>query len=247
MRARTALTIAGSDCGGGAGLQADLKVFLTRGVYGMSVVTAITAQNTRGVRAIGLTDPALVREQLLAIFDDFPVDAVKTGMLGTAAIVDAVCEVLESLSVRPPLVVDPVLLAKDGSPLLEPRALDALRNRLVPLAALVTPNLPEAAVLGPLAAPVLLKGGHGSGAWVEDVLLVGDTSIMYRHPRVASQNTHGTGCTLSAVIAAELAKGIELSEACATAIRYVSRLVRGAARGSLGGGFGPLLHGLRTR
>ena len=228
-------------------MQADLKVFLTRGVYGMSVVTAVTAQNTQGVRALGLTDPGLVREQLRAIFDDFPVDAVKTGMLGSGAIVDAVCEVLESLPVRPPVVVDPVLLAKDGSPLLEPRALDALRSRLVPLAALVTPNLPEAAVLGPLAAPVLLKGGHGTGDWVEDVLWVADTSRMYRHRRIASQITHGTGCTLSAVIAAELAKGVELSEACATAIRTVSRLVRGAAKGSLGGGFGPLLHGLRAR
>lgn len=241
------MTIAGSDCGGGAGLQADLKVFLTRGVYGMSVVTAVTAQNTRGVRAIGLTDPALVREQLRAVFDDFPVDAVKTGMLGSAAIVDAVCDVLESLAVRPPLVIDPVLLAKDGSPLLEARAFDALCRRLVPLAALVTPNLPEAGVLGRLAAPVLLKGGHGTGAWVEDVLLVGDTSTMYRHRRVSSQNTHGTGCTLSAAITAELAKGVALPDACATGVRYVSRLVRGASRGSLGGGFGPLLHGLRAR
>lgn len=247
MRVRTALTIAGSDCGGGAGLQADLKTFLTRGVYGMSVVTAITAQNTCGVRAVVLTDPTMVRDQLRAIFDDFPVDAIKTGMLGSAAIIDAVCEVLESLSSRPPLVIDPVLLAKDGSSLLEPQALHALRTRLVPLASLVTPNLPEAEVLGKLAAPVLLKGGHGTGAWVEDVLWFGDTFHMYRHRRIASRNTHGTGCTLSAVIAAELAKGADLSEACATGVRYVSRLVRGAARGSLGAGFGPLLHGLRTR
>lgn len=247
MRVRTALTIAGSDCGGGAGIQADLKTFVGRGVYGMSVVTALTAQNTRGVRSVSLTDPAMVRDQLLVIFEDFPVDAVKTGMLGSAAVVHVVCDVLERLPSLPPLVVDPVMFAKDGSSLLDPGALEALRLRLIPLATLVTPNLPEAEVLGPLAGAHLVKGGHAQGTWVEDVLRHNDTRFRYRHRRVDSVHTHGTGCTLSAAIAAELAKGVDLEVACGRSIRYVSRLVRRSAQGSLGGGFGPLLHGLCAR
>ncbi len=247
MRVRTALTIAGSDCGGGAGIQADLKTFVGRGVYGMSVITALTAQNTHGVRSVSLTDPAMVRDQLLAVFEDFPVDAVKTGMLGSAAVVHVVCDVLEGLASAPPLVVDPVMMAKDGSSLLDPAALEAMRTRLIPLATLVTPNLPEAEVLGALSVAHLVKGGHAKGPWVEDVLREGDACVTYRHRRVTSHHTHGTGCTLSAAIAAELAKGVALEAACGRAIRYVSGLVSRSAHGSLGGGFGPLLHGLRAR
>ncbi len=243
MRVRTALTVAGSDCGGGAGIQADLKTFLDRGVYGMSVVTAITAQNTHGVRAVSLLEPGLVREQLRAIFDDFPVDAVKTGMLGDVRIIDTLCDVLEALSSRPPLVVDPVMLAKDGTSLLEPRALDALRRRLFPLATLVTPNLPEAAALGAIQYDVLLKGGHGDGRWVEDRLTVGGQTRSFRHRRVDTRHTHGTGCTLSAAITAELAQGTGLETACERGVRYVARLIRRGG-GDLGRGVGPLLHGL---
>ncbi|MSQ01703.1 MAG: hydroxymethylpyrimidine/phosphomethylpyrimidine kinase [Myxococcales bacterium] len=242
MRVRTALTVAGSDCGGGAGLQADLKTFLDRGVYGLSVVTAITAQNTRGVHAVGLVEPGLVRDQLRAVFDDFPIDAMKTGMLGDARIIDTLCDVLEGLTARPALVVDPVMLSKDGTSLLEPRALDALRRRLFPLATLVTPNLPEAAVLGPLEGDVLLKGGHGEGRWVIDRLTVGRQERTFRHRRVETRHTHGTGCTLSAAITAELAKGVELETACRRGVRYVAGLIRRGG-GDLGGGAGPLVHG----
>lgn len=245
MRVRTALTVAGSDSGGGAGIQADLKTFLDRGVYGMSVLTALTAQNTVGVHGVVLVEPAFIRAQLRAVFDDLPVDAIKTGMLGTAAAIDAVCDVLEALPARPPLVVDPVMLAKDGSSLLDPRALDALRRRLVPLATVLTPNLPEAAALGAVGGTVLLKGGHGDGPWVVDRLLEeGVERARWRHRRVASRNTHGTGCTLAAAVTAELAKGAALDAACATGVAYVARRVRGA-RESLGAGHGPLLHGLR--
>ncbi len=245
MRVRTALTVAGSDSGGGAGVQADLKTFLDRGVYGMSVLTALTAQNTRGVHAVLPVEPAFVRAQLRAVFDDLPVDAMKTGMLGDAGVIDAVCDVLEALPVRPPLVVDPVMVAKGGAALLDPRALDALRRRLLPLAQVVTPNLPEAAALGELDGAVLLKGGHGEGRWVIDRLLHDRVEVArWRHRRVDSPNTHGTGCTLAAAVAAELAHGRPLAEACGRAVAYVARRVRGA-RESLGGGHGPLLHGLR--
>ncbi len=244
MRVRTALTVAGSDCGGGAGLQADLKTFLDRGIYGMSVVTAVTAQNSRGVRAVSLVEPGLVREQLRAIFDDLPVDAMKTGMLGDAHIIDTLCDVLEGLPSRPRLVVDPVMLAKDGTSLLEPRALDALRRRLFPLATLVTPNLPEAAALGGIQGDVLLKGGHGEGAWVIDRLTIAGSERRFRHRRIDTFDTHGTGCTLSAAITAELAKGAALDTACATGIRYVAGLIRRGGGEGLGGGAGPLLPGL---
>jgi len=244
MRVRTALTVAGSDSGGGAGIQADLKTFLDRGVFGMSVVTAITAQNTTAVRAVSLVGPDMVREQLRAVFDDLPVDAMKTGMLADAATVDAVCDVLEALSHRPMLVVDPVMLAKDGSALYDPKALDALKSRLFPLATLVTPNIPEAKALGVLTVPTLLKGGHGSGPFVSDELRSGGKSRRWHHPRTDTKNTHGTGCTLSAAITAELAKGEALETACATSLNYVAALVRGATE-SLGSGHGPLLHGLR--
>ena len=240
----TALTVAGSDSGGGAGIQADLKTFLARGVYGMSVVTAVTAQDTRGVHAVHLVPPEVVRAQLRAVLGDFPVGAVKIGMLGDAARIDAVADVLEALPSRPPIVLDPVMVAKGGAPLLDPDAVRALRARLVPLATLVTPNVPEADALGALQGAVLRKGGHAPGDVVEDRLEV-DGCIVRRwtHPRVASRNTHGTGCTLAACIAAELARGGTLEDACGRAVDWVAALIAGS-RTSFGSGHGPLLHGL---
>lgn len=242
MRPRTALTIAGSDSGGGAGIQADLKTFLDHGVFGMSVVCALTAQNTRAVTGVLGVDPAFVVRQLEAVFDDLPVDAVKIGMLGTAGVTRAVAGFLRGRVV--PVVLDPVMIAKSGDPLLDGDAVEALREELVPLATVVTPNLPEAAVLGPLpGVAVLLKDGHGTGEEVVDVLTVGDRRHSFRHTRHVSQHTHGTGCTLSSAIAARLARGEGLEEACGGAIRYVSDLIL-ASRGGLGGGHGPLFHGL---
>lgn len=248
MRPPTALTVAGSDSGGGAGVQADLKTFLDRRVYGMSVLVALTAQNTRGVHGVHLVPPAFVRAQLEAVFADLPVDAVKIGMLGDAARIEAVAGFLEALPVRPPVVLDPVMIAKGGAPLLAPDAVRALRERLVPLATLVTPNVPEAEALGPLpGVAVLHKGGHAEGDVVEDRLVLPDGRVRaWRHARVVSPNTHGTGCTLSSAIAAELAKGATLEDACDAGIAYVSGLLA-AGRESVGGGHGPLLHGLVDR
>ncbi len=246
MRPRTALTIAGSDSGGGAGIQADLKTFLCRGVYGMSVLTATTAQDTRGVHDVHLIPPEHVRAQLRAVLGDLPVDAIKLGMLADAARIDAVADVLEGLRVRPPVVLDPVMVAKGGAPLLAPDAVTALRRRLVPLATVVTPNIPEADALGDIPGAVLLKGGHATGAVVRDVLMVdGVERRAWSHPRHASVDTHGTGCTLAACVAAELARGATLEDACGDAIAFVADLLaRGPSRGRLGGGHGPLLHGL---
>ncbi len=243
MRVRTALCIGGSDSGGGAGIQADLKTFIDHGVYGMSVVTAVTAQDTRGIHAVEAVSPAMVRAQLEAVLGDLPVHAIKTGMLHDAAVVNAVCEVLESLPHCPPVVVDPVLQSKDGTSLLSsPEAL----ARLFRLATVVTPNLPEAAVLAiPPGVAVLLKGGHDEGRGVDDRLIQGDTSRVYQHRRVATKNTHGTGCTLASAVAARLALGDELPDACRRAVRYVYTLVL-RSRDSVGSGHGPLLHGLRS-
>ena len=245
MRPRTALTIAGSDSGGGAGIQADLKTFLDHGVYGMSVVCALTAQNTRAVTGVWGVDPAFVVRQLEAVFDDLPVDAVKIGMLGTAAVTRAVAGFLRGRDV--PIVLDPVMVAKSGDTLLDADAVAALREELLPLATLVTPNLPEAGVLGKFSDPaILLKDGHGTGEDVVDVLIRGQHRREFRHPRVPSRHTHGTGCTLSAAIAARLARGEGLEAACGGAIAYVSALIVGSA-GGLGGGNGPLFHGLLDR
>jgi hydroxymethylpyrimidine/phosphomethylpyrimidine kinase len=246
-RPRTALTIAGSDSGGGAGIQADLKTFQARGVYGTSAIVAITAQNTRGVHAVELLGPDIVRAQILAVFDDIPVDAVKLGMLGDAARVHAVADALEIAFSRVgprPLVLDPVMVAKGGASLLQPDAVAAIRARLLPLATVVTPNLPEADVLGALPGAVLLKGGHADGAEVVDRLLIDGAEVArWTHPRIHTPNTHGTGCTLSSAVAAELARGAPLVDACGTATGWVATLVARAAYRSVGGGHGPLLHG----
>jgi len=257
------LTIAGSDSGGGAGIQADLKTFAAHGAFGMSVVTAVTAQDTRGVRAVHEVPPEVVQAQLDAVLEDLGVDAVKIGMLGGAAVTRVVAERLASVSV--PIVLDPVMVAKGGAPLLRDDAVAVLRDQLLPLATVVTPNLPEAerltglpvrtdaerlaaarvlaAALRCAGAAVLLKGGHAeANGDVVDLLVSGTSVERFTHPRQRTRATHGTGCTLSAAIAARLARGEELRVAVAGAIDYVQRAM--AAAPGFGSGHGPLWHGV---
>jgi hydroxymethylpyrimidine/phosphomethylpyrimidine kinase len=254
---RTALTIAGSDSGGGAGIQADLKTFHHFGVYGTSALTLVTAQNTLGVRRVEPLAPSLVSAQIDAVAEDLRPDAVKTGALGSAAIVEAVAAAVARHRLGP-LVVDPVILSKDGRDLLDADAVDALRRLLVPAAALVTPNLPEAAaLLGAGVAPgeiaeaarallalgaraVLVKGGHLPGAELVDVLAERDRVLTLRAARIDTPHTHGTGCTYSAAIAALLARGDDLVDAVRTAHAWVQRAI--ATAPGLGGGHGPLNH-----
>jgi hydroxymethylpyrimidine/phosphomethylpyrimidine kinase len=243
-----ALTIAGSDSGGGAGIQADLKTFAAHGVHGLSAIAALTAQNTRGVIAVHVPPVDFLRAQIDACFDDFRIGAVKLGMLATAEVIHAVADALESH--RPPFVVlDPVMVATSGARLLAEDALDAMRTRLLPLATLLTPNIPEAELLfghpiddggaadraiaalralGPHAT--LLKGGHlDEGETVVDRYDDGRTDARFIHDRIAV-NGHGTGCTLAAAIAANLCLGLPLSTACDAAIDYVFRALRGGQR-----------------
>lgn len=250
-----ALTIAGSDSGGGAGVQADLKVFAAHGVYGTSAITLITAQNTRRIAQLQMLAPELVVAQLQCVLEDFPVAAIKTGALGEPAVICAVAEVLRA--VRLPLVVDPVMIAKSGDALLAPEAVAALREQLVPLAALITPNAREAEVLFGLAPnalrtpedlaqlaeqhaelPMLLKGGHLEGDEVVDYLAIGGTIEALRYPRIATRHLHGTGCTLSAAITARLARGEPLLQAVRGARRYLQAAIAQAP--GLGSGHGPL-------
>lgn len=250
-----ALTVAGSDPSGGAGIQADLKTFAALEVYGAGVITAVTVQNTRGVSAVHPLAPEVVADQLDAVLSDLAPQAVKTGMLGSAAVVEAVAAGLR----RQPaefLVVDPVLAAGGGEPLLEPDARSILVRELFPLATLVTPNLPEARVLtgdekgspGELlrrmvdlgAAGVLLKGGHGEGEDVVDLLWEGDRVMELRRPRVETDCTHGTGCALAAAVAAFLARGRDLEDAALEAGDYVHRALETAW--PLAQGRGPLHH-----
>ncbi len=256
-----ALTIAGSDSSGGAGIQADLKTFSAFGVYGASVLTALTAQNTRGVTAIEPVTAPFVLAQMQAVFSDLEVGAVKTGMLANAAIVRAVSERLRGAP-RPPLVVDPVMVATSGDLLLELDAIDAMKRELFPLALLITPNLPEAARLldtreasseaeavaqakGLLAlgcGAVLLKGGHGSGDEAVDILCDASGIERLARPRVDTRNTHGTGCTLSAAIAALLARGVTLREAVGRAKTYVWQALQAGRDLGVGHGNGPVDH-----
>ncbi len=261
MSVPTALTIAGSDSGGGAGIQADLKTFSALGVYGASVLTALTAQNTRAVTAIHEVPADFVAAQMDAVFADIRIDAVKIGMLADAAIIEAVAERLRHWRPRW-IVLDPVMVAKSGDRLLREEAVAALRCHLLPLADLITPNLPEAAVLageapvrerrhmGRLAARlqglgarnVLLKGGHLGAAESPDLLLVGGELHWLEAERVATANTHGTGCTLAAAIAAWLARGHPLPEAVALAKRYLTGALRHADALGIGHGHGPVHH-----
>jgi hydroxymethylpyrimidine/phosphomethylpyrimidine kinase len=256
-----AVTIAGSDSGGGAGIQADLKTFSALGVYGASVITALTAQNTRGVGAVLDLPPEFVAAQMDAVFSDLAVGAVKIGMLGNAEIVGAVAAGLVERR-QTPIVLDPVMVATSGDRLLTPDAVAALRAKLVPLAVVVTPNLPEAAAL--LDAPqattedemvrqaerllalgaraVLMKGGHGKGAESVDLLVTATATVRLAATRIATKNTHGTGCTLAAAIAAGLARGEDLAVAVRAAKDYVTAAIAAADHLGVGHGHGPVHH-----
>jgi hydroxymethylpyrimidine/phosphomethylpyrimidine kinase len=259
-----ALTIAGSDSGGGAGIQADLKTFAALGVYGASVITALTAQNTRGVAAIHDVPAEFVAAQIDAVLGDFAVGAVKIGMLGRAEVVAAVAAGLARWQARN-LVLDPVLVASSGERLLAPDAIAALKRDLIPRARLVTPNIPEAAALLGVepasdeaqmqsqaerllalgAKAVLLKGGHGGGTESVDLLVDEKSVTRLTAPRIATRNTHGTGCTLASAIAAGLAQKMSLRDAVARARAYVREAI--ATAPGYGTGHGPLNHAVTVR
>jgi hydroxymethylpyrimidine/phosphomethylpyrimidine kinase len=257
------LTIAGSDSGGGAGIQADLKTFAALGCYGMSAITALTAQNTLGVRAIHAVPPAMLRDQIDAVVEDIGVDATKIGMLHAPDIVQAVADAIDHHRLAP-VVLDPVMVTTSGAVLIEHAAMQALVRVLFPRVAVITPNLDEAALLVGralrseadmqtavddllrLGAPaVLLKGGHLAGDDVADLFGAADgTRWWLRGPRIATPNMHGTGCTLSSAIAAHLATGHPLRAAIEGAHAYVRTALRGAADVRIGAGSGPLNHGV---
>jgi hydroxymethylpyrimidine/phosphomethylpyrimidine kinase len=251
-----AMTIAGSDSGGGAGITADLKTFEAHGVWGTVAVVAVTAQNTLGVQGFETLPPALVRAQIESVVGDIGIDAAKTGMLATADLVATVAAVVRDLGLRS-LVVDPVFVSKHGDTLLADDAVGALREELLPLAAVVTPNLPEAAALvggtidgradmeaagralaalGP--AVVLVKGGPLSGDDTPDCLVADGEVHWLEGSRIGGRHTHGTGCVLSAAVAAELARGMEPADACVAAKRFIEKAI--AAGVDLGGGVGPV-------
>ena len=256
-----AVTIAGSDSGGGAGIQADLKTFSALGVYGASVITALTAQNTRGVTAIHEAPADFVRAEIDAVFSDLAVNAVKIGMLASPELIRTVAAGLRDHGVSR-VVLDPVMVATSGDSLLKSEAVATLRDELFPLASLITPNLPEAGKLlgrtvgetdedmlaaarellslGPKA--VLVKGGHGSGAESSDLYLDSAGARWLTAPRHATRNTHGTGCTLSSAIAAGLAKGLDLVAAVAEGKAYVTAAIVAADRLEIGHGHGPVHH-----
>lgn len=255
---RTALTIAGSDSGGGAGIQADLKTFAAHGVYGTSVITAVTAQNTLGVTAFEALSSDLVTAQIEAVMSDIGTHAAKTGMLANAAIVEAVAAAVEDLEI-PWLVVDPVMIAKSGDHLLDDEALGAMKSELLRRAFLVTPNVPEAEALSGLAirteedrreaarrivalgaSAVIVKGGHVPGDDIIDLLYDGHRFVEFRTERVAGGSTHGTGCTFAAAITAHLALSRGLEETIPLAQQYVAAAIRHAP--GLGRGHGPMDH-----
>jgi len=253
---KTALTIAGSDSGGGAGIQADLKTFTAHGVFGLSAVTAVTAQNTLGVAAWQAIPADLVTAQIEAVAGDIGVDGVKTGMLATAAIVEAVAATIVSLDL-PRVVVDPVMIAKGGARLLDDEAVGAMRAELIPRAYLVTPNAAEAAVLAGISVrtlddareaakriaalgpgAVIVKGGHLASVDAIDIFYDGRDFVELRSERIKTRHTHGTGCTFSSAIAANLALGLPLVDAVTKAKIYLTEAIRRAP--GLGRGHGPL-------
>jgi len=260
----TALTIAGSDSGGGAGIQADLKTFSALGVFGTSVITALTAQNTREVRAIHDVPPAFIADQLNTVLDDIHIDAIKIGMLSRPETISTIAAILRERELNN-IVLDPVMVAKSGDKLLADESVTALRSELLPLATLITPNLPEAAVLlgvaearnidvmqaqaaqllalGPRA--VLIKGGHlanATSADSADLLLSVDIAQWLPAKRIATTNTHGTGCTLSSAIAAGLARGLDIQTAVTEAKAYITAAISAADRLKVGAGHGPTHH-----
>ena len=254
---RTALTIAGSDSSGGAGIQADIKTMAAHGVYAMSAVTALTAQNTMGVYDVMEVSPAFLKAQIDCIFSDIRPDAVKTGMVSSAALINVIADTLSRYQVKN-LVVDPVMVSTSGSRLLRQDAMEALKTKLMPMAALVTPNIPEACVLSGLeictiadmiraaqrieqgcGCAVLLKGGHAIGD-ADDLLCQRGAVRWFAGERIDNPNTHGTGCTLSSAIASNLALGFSLEKSITRAKAYISGALR--AQLNLGAGSGPLDH-----
>ncbi len=255
------LVVAGSDSGGGAGIQADIKAVMALGGYAATAITALTAQNTVGVHGVLPVPPSFVRQQIDAVLDDIGADAVKTGMLGSAETVQAVAAALHRRDAAIPLVVDPVMVAKGGARLLDEAAVTALRRDLLPLAALLTPNVPEAEALTGLAiadhaaarlaaqalldlgaAAVLLKGGHLHGPVVQNILATSAGLEVIESSRVETRHTHGTGCTLASAVAAGLAQGMALSDAVRRAAAYVHAAILAAP--GFGAGHGPLGHGV---
>jgi len=257
-RIHTALTIAGSDSSGGAGIQADIKTFQALGVYGMSAITAITVQNTKAVYAIQEIAPAMVHDQITCLFDDIPIDAVKIGMVSSVKLIEAIADALEQVQ-RPPVVLDPVMISKSGYALLKEDARQALVRRLFPLAEVVTPNIHEAealvsrtiadenqmesaaqqiAALG--ASKVVVKGGHMHGLEATDILFDGQSFRRLSSPRLSTRNTHGTGCTFSSAIAAYLARGEAFFDAVHKAKVYISGAIGHAL--TIGQGHGPTHH-----
>jgi hydroxymethylpyrimidine/phosphomethylpyrimidine kinase len=258
MRGRV-LIVAGSDSGGGAGIQADIKTVSMLDGYAATAITALTAQNTEGVFGVLPIPPEFVRRQLEVVLDDIGADAIKTGMLHDAAVIETIATVLQERAAAIPLVVDPVMVAKGGARLIDPAAVEALKRLLIARAEIVTPNLPEAAILcgatiGNLAQmraageallllgcrAVLVKGGHLSGETVPDVLVTAGGARVWESPRIATRHTHGTGCTLASAIAAGLAQGQDVESAVDRARTYVQRAIAGAP--GLGRGHGPLDH-----
>ena len=257
-----ALTIAGSDSSGGAGIQADLKTFSALGVYGASVLTALTAQNTTGVQGVHAVPADFVAAQIASVLDDLAVKAIKVGMLADASIIRAVAEALAARARDVPLIVDPVMVATSGDLLLRRDAIDTLKTALIPMATLITPNLPEAAALlgeslaatedaarGQLArlkalgaGAILLKGGHGSGDEAVDPLANGQDVHRLAAPRIATRHTHGTGCTLSSAIAARMAAGASLDAAVRQAKDYVHAAIAAGVTLGVGRGNGPVDH-----
>ncbi len=252
------LSIAGSDSGGGAGVQADIKTVSALGGYAMTAITALTAQNTLGVDAVQLAPPKLVQKQIKAVLEDIGVDAIKIGMLGDAVIVGAVADTLHGVSV--PLVLDPVIIATSGACLLDEGAIDVMRDRLIPMARLVTPNKPEAealtgqsitgvagqraaaeVILAMGARAVLVKGGHGDEDILVDFLLWEKGEAVFESKRINTRHTHGTGCTLASAISVFLAQNMSLVEAVRAARAYVRGAIKNAP--GFGHGHGPLNHG----
>ncbi|MBR5132520.1 MAG: bifunctional hydroxymethylpyrimidine kinase/phosphomethylpyrimidine kinase [Alistipes sp.] len=262
------LSIAGSDSSGGAGIQADVKTFASLGVYGTTAITAITAQNTEGVHSQLAITPQMVYDQILAVVDDLHPTVVKVGMLANADIALAVAEALAKYSL--PLILDPVIVSSTGHRLLSLDALDALKQRLLPMSMLITPNIPEIEVLtgrsissyhdkeqaaltlfGYGARAVLLKGGHEDGDQKSDILFInsqsGIESLTFTSETITTRNTHGTGCTLSSAIAAFIARGCDMVEAIREAKNYVTEAIRSGADVEIGGGIGPVNHGFNPK
>jgi hydroxymethylpyrimidine/phosphomethylpyrimidine kinase len=258
MRGRV-LIVAGSDSGGGAGIQADIKTVTMLDAFAMTAITALTAQNTNGVFGVLPIAPDFIRQQMVVVLDDLGADAIKTGMLHDTAVIETVAEVLAERAADVPLVIDPVMVAKGGAKLIEWGAIDALKRALIPCAAILTPNLPEAEILcgrtiedvetmrraatmllslGCSAA--LIKGGHLAGPVVHDVLVTEDGIREWESPRIDSHHTHGTGCSLASAIAAGLAQGLSIEDAVDRARNYVRRAIETAP--GFGHGHGPLDH-----